>query len=410
MRARWLIVAALCGSCCGGTQATVHTAGRDDDSPSSVGPEFAVLSADPAPIVFTRSAVGGKDVRYVFRREAVPTDRALHAVAIDRALAYAVGDGGVALRRTGAAGWQLEPTGTDAALRGVAVATWEGHDYAWMPSDPRSVPIYAAGDRGTIVHRDAAGKWTVQPSGTDADLHAIGATAAEAIAVGDRGTILWLRDGVWRVVASHTTAALRAIATAPSVIIVGDGGTIVSCGVKDGAPTCDAHQAATTADLRIVSERTIRWDAGTIRGFTMHDLEVFAADGTRMSRVAWAPIEFAGAAVSSFAPRSYHAQHWSFDVCDPEDVAVGAGGAIALVDPYKAALAVQKDAPNPEGQADPRARDAAEPGAFDVQTLPEAVDLDGVVFEGLDGFVVGDRGTILQLTVEGARIPLATLL
>lgn len=408
---RCALLVLLAGCCGGGGTRMVMGSTTHGDTPQSLGPTFAVVSTDAAPLVFSRRGAGDRELRYVFRREASPTDRALHAVAIDRGFATAVGDGGVAVRRDKAGGWKAEPTGTDAALRGIVVATWEGHDYAWMPDDPRAVALYAVGDRGTIVRRAADGTWAVQKSGVDVDLHAVGADAAEAIAVGDRGTVLWLHGGAWLAAESHTDVALRAVTMSDhAVVIVGDAGTVLECGFRGDTMECSPRPHPTEANLIWVSERTVRWDAEGIHGFTIHELEAFTATGGRLRRSAWTPIDFAAGLDAPFAVRGYDAQHWSFDIADPEDVAVGPAGAIALVDPYKASLVSVGGAVDPSVQPALAAHDPTEPGAFDVQHLPEAVDLDAAAFEGLDGFVVGDRGTILQLTVEGAKIPVATLL
>jgi hypothetical protein len=170
---------------------------------------------------------------------------------------------------------------------------------------------------------------------------------------------------------------------------------------------CVPRPSATTADLRAVAERTVRWDDRGISGFTVHELEAFAADGARLIRAAWFPIQLEAGRRAPFPVRGYAAQHWMWDVLQPEDVAVGAAGKLALVDPYQAWVFPTTSRVNPEVTSPLAARDPAEAAAFDVQSLPEAADLDAVTFEGLDGFAVGDRGTILQLTVEGAHIPVA---
>jgi hypothetical protein len=92
---------------------------------------------------------------------------------------YAVGDDGTLLRRD-ATGWSLSPTGVTETLRDVFVVS---------PLD-----VYAVGDGGRLL-RGADGAWTASVVGTGANLRGIWVeNATRVIAVGDAGTIL-LFDG-----------------------------------------------------------------------------------------------------------------------------------------------------------------------------------------------------------------------
>jgi hypothetical protein len=365
------LAAVVLAACGGGGARPIAVHGGDADA--GRGPAFGVRSTDPAPLVFTRGVV-----RYVLRRDASPTTEALHDVVLDRDLAYAAGDAGTVVRRAADSGWQGEATGTSASLRALAVATWEAAAYAHRRHDPRSVPIYAVGDGGTIVRRAADGTWAAQASPTDADLLDVAASAVELIAVGAGGAIVHGKDGVFTLIPGYTTATLRSIAIeAWGIVIVGDGGVILDCRVRDRL-ACVPRPSPTTTDLVWIGERTVRRDGGA----TFHEPAAYGAAGERFTRAEVRPVALAAAPAAPFVVRDHAASHWMWSDGAPDNVAVGDGGAIALVDPY-------------------RDHDAA----FDVQRLPEGADLTAIAFEALDGFVVGAGGTILQLTIEGTTLP-----
>lgn len=93
---------------------------------------------------------------------------------------YAVGDDGTVIRRD-ATGWSLSPTGVTETLRDVFVVS---------PLD-----VYLVGDGGRML-RGADDAWTPVDVGTSANLRGIWAEhATRVIAVGDAGTILRF-DGV----------------------------------------------------------------------------------------------------------------------------------------------------------------------------------------------------------------------
>ena len=145
----------------------------------------------------------------------VPTQSALHGVAIRLGDAVAVGDDGTILERASGT-WKLAPNVTHRALRAVVYSTWGA---------------IAVGDGGTIVRRSAPDEpWRVEPSGTDADLFGACAGLRDVWLVGARGTVIGhapfgdLGDP-WKVHASIGTATLRAVACDDTAgIAVGDGG------------------------------------------------------------------------------------------------------------------------------------------------------------------------------------------
>ena len=75
-----------------------------------------------------------------------------------------------------------------------------------------------------------------------------------------------------------------------------------------------------------------------------------------------------------FAVVGYAAQHWSWDVGQPDDVAVSAEG--ELVSGSLRGVGAHPAAP--EAATPLEARDPQEPGAFEVQTLPDHVALHAV--------------------------------
>ena len=111
------------------------------------------------------------------------TDKTLYGVdAVDRYVAWAVGDGGVILKTINAgASWRHQTT-TGVTLRDVAAV------------DVRTV--WAVGDGGTILKTaDGGFTWESQPSGSPEDLLAVSAVnPLDAWAVGTR-TLLNTRDG-----------------------------------------------------------------------------------------------------------------------------------------------------------------------------------------------------------------------
>ncbi len=97
---------------------------------------------------------------------------------------YAVGGGGVILRRTGTAGqgtWTPEGAGaTTESLNAVS---------GWAPSPPGEAEVYAVGTTGTILHR-SAGTWNVEGAVlTGEDFSAVWVGADAVYAVGGNGRI-----------------------------------------------------------------------------------------------------------------------------------------------------------------------------------------------------------------------------
>lgn len=96
----------------------------------------------------------------------------------------------------------------------------------------------AVGDRGKIVTSSTGSIWELQASGTEAALRAIAEYNGLMIAVGDNGTMIQSTDGVyWEPVTSGTSYDLNAITTSPTKtrwVAGGSNGTIIKSidGVK----------------------------------------------------------------------------------------------------------------------------------------------------------------------------------
>ena len=86
---------------------------------------------------------------------------------------------------------------------------------------------WAVGEGGVTYRLDQRG-WQSIASGQEKTLRALAATTpANAIAVGDEGTVLRY-DGGWKAVATGVTTALRAIIVEPALWIAGDHGTLLT--------------------------------------------------------------------------------------------------------------------------------------------------------------------------------------
>ena len=111
----------------------------------------------------------------------------------EASLELVVGNEGIALRRDDDV-WIQEPLSVDVGLQGVE---------CW---GQRAI---AVGDRGTIVHRDAAGTWRNETSGTTAWLEDVsGANPDDAWAVGAGGAVLRRTPDGWEQLDAGTTADL----------------------------------------------------------------------------------------------------------------------------------------------------------------------------------------------------------
>ena len=113
----------------------------------------------------------------------LPQGNALHAVralAADRVVA--VGDRGTVLAWNGST-WSFEDTPTRERLLDVAGTAGD---------------LFAVGESGTILHRDAGGSWTAMTSGIEATLRAVVVIAAnDVVASGDGALVLHFDGTAW---------------------------------------------------------------------------------------------------------------------------------------------------------------------------------------------------------------------
>ncbi len=149
-----------------------------------------------------------------------PDDQTLEAIALDPAgsgRAFAVGRAGALVELTPGIGWDRIATPVDAALLGLA---WPARDVGW-----------AVGSAGTILRFDGRG-WARDDAAsrlTGARLYAVAFDGPDrGIAVGEKGTVVRYAAGRWRLADSMTERKLSAVAFAGrDAIAVGDKGTIL---------------------------------------------------------------------------------------------------------------------------------------------------------------------------------------
>lgn len=181
--------------------------------------------------------------RYDFALEPSPTSADLHAVLITAESAFAFGDRGTILVRTGAGPWMLAPSPTQERLRGAS-------NFGIV-----------VGDHGTWLS-EQRGQWSAQSSGTDEDLYAVTRFGSHDFAVGDHGVMIERSpDGRFSRVETRTMARLRGIwhshdglaanhgELMDDLYLVGDGGTIVDCALRMDPPVCIPRPSPTGENL-----------------------------------------------------------------------------------------------------------------------------------------------------------------
>ncbi len=155
----------------------------------------------------------------VLERERAPTNLTVRAVGkIGLASVLAVGDHGVAMVRHPEYGWSLEATGTDADLRAFTYVRYPTRDR--LDGTSADEGVVAVGARGEARLRRRGGTWTKEETGTDADLFAAVSpfnpiAPVFTFAAGARGTLL-LRspEGSWKRLDAGTSEDLLALSNA----------------------------------------------------------------------------------------------------------------------------------------------------------------------------------------------------
>ena len=327
-------------------------------------PEFAW--AGPGAPAITAEVHHGGTYHYAMQREPSGVTSTLRAVAFHDRDAYAAGDAGVVLRRTARGGWVREPTPTTRTLRGLTGDTLGNSD------------LIAVGDAGTVLRRSPDGTWVPEPVPTTADLYAITGDGSVLYAVGDHGTLLQRDQGVWRAIATYTTADLRQFSAG---IAIGRGGAIVDCRAWDphrdpGALRCVPRRSPTRADLLAILDTGTAWRA-------------YGTGGTCVRATRRAPIDavldpprWADTTITAVADAGDLLAHTATPTGDADgadgevaSILVGTGGRIEILGDPPVELVV-----------------------------PGAPDLLGAALRLTDVFVVGAGGTILHLQAADVAV------
>jgi hypothetical protein len=235
-------------------------------------------------------------------------------------------------------------------------------------------PYIAVGTHGSALVRLEAGVWRAEQTGTDKDLFAVWHEGTTTVAVGAGGTMVQRSpEGAWRPVKTRTTADLYGINGGN---VVGAGGIRLECRGDDKEPVCIPQPAIVPRDLYAVSKEGYHIGDGALLSFMKGpkgELTLRPVGG----RVDFVPADDRMRAV--WSNRTEDEMH--------EQIVVGLGGAVWFVsEPY------------------------SRKKAFERVQLPFGADLHGVAFELFDGFLVGDKGTIVHLAVDGIEIPTGVLL
>lgn len=183
------------------------------------------------------TADGGRS----FQVEEAPFTADLHALSFaDETLGVVAGDGGVlAVTHDGGAHWEAGTSGTQASIRGAAIAANAGL-------------LLVVGDGGAlVVSRDAGSTWQLQTIPGAANLHAVAAEprAAEILAVDDHGVIWSSSDSARSFTRAFAAPAaldgVQILATGDAIAVGARGTAVARLG---GAPW-SLLSTGTTADL-----------------------------------------------------------------------------------------------------------------------------------------------------------------
>lgn len=135
---------------------------------------------------------------------------------------------------------------------------------------------WAVGVGGIVYRLDDRG-WSTVPAPTTQTLNAVsGTTPADAVAVGDAGTILRY-DGGWTAVPSGADARLRDVIVAPQLWIAGDHGTLLT-GTVTALHPVDLHTTCDLVSVFTTRTSTDVWVVGVSAGagaiWRLHDAAV----------------------------------------------------------------------------------------------------------------------------------------
>lgn len=361
---------------CGGAE-RIGIRERSGDGCSQGGPAIPLRSFGNEPQAFRvvrAAAEGPKRYTYRFEREPSGTTETLRAVFMEyEGRVLAVGDRGTALVRDPAKGWMREETGTEANLHALVRAPFRPEGPVDQEREKRA-PWIVVGAHGTALARSVDGVWHAEQTGTDKDLFAVWHRGTSTVAVGAGGIMVQRSpEGVWRPVRTRTTADLYGIGNGNAV---GAGGLVVECRWLEGEPVCIPRSPLVERDLHAVSDDGYYFGDGVLLAPRKNPDETWSAKPWGDGKGDPIPAEDHMRAVwkNRFSEMGEH-------------IAVGRAGAVWFIsNPY-----YRKN-------------------TFERVQLPFGVDLHGVAFELVDGFLVGDRGTIVHLAVDGITVPTICLL
>ncbi|MDI3284144.1 hypothetical protein [Polyangium sp. 15x6] len=360
--ARGLLGAALMTGC--GHEADIHPVascfggGWVHPAPS--------LQADPEAVTLELPQFGEdgrlhasrRPFSYRFDREPSGTTETLRAAALlpGKGKAIVVGDHGTVRVRHPLTGWEAESPGTEEDLHVVVHVPGELH--------------IAVGGHGVAAVWRANVGWRVEDTGTTRDLLAVAQFETSMLAVGRGGVMVQRsKEGVWRPVDTRTTEDLAAVGWCQHhVCAVGARGTIVDCVPRGEQLTCIPRPPLVDADLLALV------DYGTIYGRGVKLERTMPPEGVWSPPPEWRVVEGPPWLSADNEVRAFS-----------QDLAVGKAGLVvvrsrALVGPYSR---------------------LKPPGSIQ---LPYGVDFNGVASALVDGYIVGDKGTIVHVGVEGVFI------
>ncbi|UQA59061.1 hypothetical protein [Polyangium aurulentum] len=306
---------------------------------------------------------------YRFEREPSGTIETLRGVFMEhQGRVIAVGHRGTALVRDPAKGWTREATGTEENLHAITRAPFRPEGPVDAERE-KHAPYIAVGAHGTALVRSEAGVWRAEQTGTDKDLFAVWHGGTTTWAVGAGGTMVQRSpEGVWRPVKTRTTADLYGIHGGN---VAGAGGLTLECrGFDKKEPVCIPRPVVVPRDLRAVSQDDYFLGDGALLAFMK------GPDDKLTLQPVGGSVDFVPA---DDPMRAVWSNHWSEM---GEKIAVGRAGVVWFL-------------------ANPYYREKT----FERVQLPFGADLYGVAFELVDGFLVGDKGTIVHLAVDGVTPP-----
>ncbi|MDC3959487.1 hypothetical protein KEG38_36880 [Polyangium jinanense] len=350
--------------------------GWEDRCGPAPGPQkpLASLGHDEKPFEIRHLPEGRKRPGYLYRfeREDSGTTESLRGIhRIREGRIIVVGDHGTALVRDAKAGWQKEDPRTTENLYAIVPAAYYENGTTITEELRKNLPYIAVGSNGAAVHRDVNGVWQVEQTGTSAALFAVSHFGSTTVAVGAGGAMVKRsKEGVWQAVKTRTTADLHSLGGCGEYLcVVGTGGAMVLCKFRDEEIVCIPRPPPAQATLRVLAER----------GFIM-------GDGVWLTQVL--PKQTEPRPPPSYVP-------W------PTANAVMAGEEILAVDHNRHSGIGELLAVGRRSTVWFQSGSTSEGGQLERVKLPFEVDFHDVAYELVDGFLVGDQGTIVHLGVEG---------